>query len=318
MKKHLITGITGQDGLFLVKKILEEEENPLIFGISRNVDGINFYKNLKSLEIENIENVKLFNLNLIDSLETSYFIKEHSPDNIYNLTGPSSPYESIQNPEKYIQIETIFDNLTDALIENKHFANFYQASSSEMFENADRTKLNELSKFNPKSPYAKYKFRNHLKVLELRRQFDWNISSGIMFNHESEFRKEKYLFKKVINSALKIKNKQLEKLEVGSLDYVRDWSFAGDISEAIYKISNHGKSDSYVIGSGIENSIGDLISIVFEYFNLDMEKKVHVNPSILRKGDPDYIISDPSKIKNELDWKTSLNFNETVLRCIEL
>ena len=318
MKKHLITGITGQDGLFLVKKILEEEENPLIFGISRNIDGIDFYKNLKRLEIENIENIKLFNLNLNNSLDTSSFIKEYSPDNVYNLTGPSSPYESIKNPKKYIQIETIFDNLTDALIENKHFANFYQASSSEMFENSDRSKLNEISAFNPKSPYAKSKFRNHLKVLELRRQFDWNIYSGIMFNHESEFRKEKYLFKKVINSALKIRDKQIEKLEVGSLDYVRDWSFAGDISEAIYKISNYGKSASYVIGSGNENSIGDLISIVFEYFNLDIEKKVNVNQTILRKGDPDYIVSDPSKIKNELDWETSLSFNETVLRCIEL
>jgi len=187
-----------------------------------------------------------------------------------------------------------------------------------MFESIDKTKLNELSEFNPKSPYAKHKFRNHQKVLELRRQFDWNIYSGIMFNHESEFRKEKYLFKKVINSALKIKNKQLQKLEVGSLDYVRDWSFAGDISEAIYKISNHGKSDSYVIGSGVENSIHDLVSIVFEYFNLDMEKKVHVNPSILRKGDSNYIVSDPSKIKNELNWETSLSFKETILRCIEL
>ena len=113
--------------------------------------------------------------------------------------------------------------MTDALIENKNLANFYQASSSEMFESSNRTKLNEQSEFNPKSPYAKHKFRNHQKVLELRRQFDWNIYSGIMFNHESEFRKENYLFKKVINSALKIKDKQLEKLEVGSLDYVRDW-----------------------------------------------------------------------------------------------
>ena len=318
MKKHLITGITGQDGIFLVKKILEAEDNPLIFGISREVDGVRFYKNLKSLKIENIKNIKLFNLNLNNSSDTSSFIKEYSPDNVYNLTGPSSPYESIQNPEIYIQVENIFDNLTDALIENKNLANFYQASSSEMFKSSDRTKLSELSEFNPKSPYAKHKFRNHQKVLELRRQFDWNIYSGIMFNHESEFRKEKYLFKKVINSAQKIKNKQLEKLEVGSLDYVRDWSFAGDISEAIYKVSNHGKSDSYVIGSGIENSIRDLVSIVFEYFNVDMERAVHVNPSILRKGDSDYIVSDPAKIKKELNWETSLNFKETVLRCIDL
>ena len=318
MKKHLITGITGQDGLFLVKKILEEEDNPIIFGISRESNGINFYKNLNSLEIKNVENIKLFNLNLNSRSDTLSFIKEYSPDTVYNLTGPSSPYESVQNPEKYKQIETIFDNLTSALIENKNFANFYQASSSEMFENNGKSKLSELSEFNPKSPYAKSKFRNHLKVLELRRQYNWDIFSGIMFNHESEFRKEKYLFKKVINSALKIKNKQIEKLEVGSLDYVRDWSFAGDISEAIYKISNYGKSDSYVIGSGVENSIGDLISIVFEYFNLDMDKKVHIDPTILRKGDPDYIVSNPTKIKNELSWTTSLSFNETVLRCIEL
>ena len=88
MKKHLITGITGQDGIFLVKKILETEDNPIIFGISREVDGVRFYKNLKRLKIENIKNIKLFNLNLNNSLDTSSFIKEYSPDNVYNLTGP--------------------------------------------------------------------------------------------------------------------------------------------------------------------------------------------------------------------------------------
>ena len=318
MKKHLITGVTGQDGLFLVKKILESEENPKILGISRSKSEENFFKNLNRLGVNKSEKIKLVNLDLTNYFEVENFLRKFTPDFIYNLTGPSSPNESIQNPDKYRQIELIFQNLTSALVSINLYPNFFQASTSEMFKNNDRNKLNELSDFSPNSQYALSKLINHKKVKQLRNRHNWKIFSGIMFNHESEFRKENYLFKKVINSALNIKNNKLEYLEIGSLDYIRDWSFAGDISDAIYEITKNGKSDSYVIGSGKGHTINDLITYVFNYFQLDVHEKILLNSNLLRSGDPKYIVSDPSKIKNELGWSATLNFYETILRCIKL
>lgn len=318
MKKHLITGITGQDGLFLVKRIIEAEPRSKVIGISRSLETSLFYKNLNSLGVKDNSNIKIHNLNLNNASVTEEFLKDLKPDSVYNLTGPSSPYESIQNPNKYNQVENIFNNLTAAFIKNRNFPNFFQASSSEMFKNNNNSKLSEDSIFDPISPYANYKLKNHNNVLELREEYNWNIYSGIMFNHESEFRKEQYLFKKIINSARLIKAGKQSELVVGSLDYVRDWSFAGDISSGIYLITNNGKSGSYVMGSGVENNIGYLISIVFQHFKLDVNDFVSTDSSLLRKGDPDYIVSNPSKIREELGWKTSLNFEDLVYRCISL
>ena len=150
------------------------------------------------------------------------------------FNGPSSPSESIKNPETYKSIENIFENLTKALIKSENYCNFFQASSSEMYaENKDS--LDEDSEYLPKSPYAIYKYKNHLKIQNLKRSSIGIYIQGIMFNHESEFRDSKYLIMSLINSAIQISNGQKNSFKVGSLDYIRDWSFAGDVAEAIYK-----------------------------------------------------------------------------------
>ena len=318
MKKHLITGITGQDGIFLVEKILTEEPNSKIIGISRKENLKSFYSNLKSLDLNNFKNLYIYNLDLTNFDDTCYFLKKNSPDYIYNLSGPSSPYESLSFPEKYKLIITIFDNLTKASIKNNLFPNFFQASSSEMFKDSEGQNLNEFSSFEPNSPYSKFKYQNHKKVLELRTNYEWQIISGIMFNHESEFRKENYLFRKIIDSAYKIKKGELNNLTVGSLEYTRDWSFAGDISNAIYAITNNGSHESYVVGSGQGNTIERLIDIVFDFFNLDYKSFVNVDNSILRKGDPKHIVADPSRVMDELMWKPKISFETLIKRCIDL
>ena len=129
----------------------------------------------------------------------------------------------------------------------------------------------------------------------LSQKYDWNIYSGIMFNHESQFREDRYLFMKIINGAIDIKSKKLNKLTVGSLDYVRDWSYAGDISKAIYAITNKGISNTYVIGSGKGNSIKTVIEIIFDNFDLNFDKYIDVDETLIRKGDPISIISNPKK-----------------------
>ena len=316
--KVLITGISGQDGIFLTNKLLESHKDITIYGTSRNYNEKKFLKNLKSVSNSaNFSDVIIKNINLLDSNSVENMVDEIRPDLLFNLSGPSSVYESLKNPNIKKQIGKIFDNLINAGIKKNNFFKFFQASSSEMFNQHVNEKLNENSMFNPISPYAEGKFEVHKKIENIKKEYNWKISSGIMFNHESEFRHNDYLFMKIIKSAIEIKNNKKNNLIVGSLDLVRDWSFAGDFAEAIYLICLDGNGENYVIGSGVGQSINDLVQIIFEHFNLDVEEFIEVDSANLRPGDPLEIVSDPSKIKDELNWETSLGFEDLILRCIK-
>ncbi len=317
MKKILITGVTGQDGIFLINKLINSDQEFEIVGISRNEKKNIFYNKLKTISPRAPDSFKLLNLNLLDSIEVNNFISSYKPDQVYNLSGPSSVYESIENESVHNEITTIFKNLTESLVHNDNLCNFYQASSSEMFKDNNGKKLNEASETTANSPYAKAKLYNHERIIELNNRYDWSIYSGIMFNHESEFRDDNYLFMKIINTAISISRNEKKQLTLGSLEYIRDWSFAGDVAEAIYQINNHGSSPIYVIGSGVGNSILNIVEIVFSYLKLDWQNFVNIDKTYLRAGDPKVIISDPKKLKNELNWDNSLSFEELIVRCIE-
>ena len=202
-------------------------------------------------------------------------------------------------------------------MELEKLPSFFEAGSSEMFSNKNKNPLNEDSKFETRSPYAKAKYENFIRIKDLRESYGWDIKTGIMFNHESEFRPKEYLFSKLINEALQIKNKDLETIEVGSLSYRRDWTFAGDVADAIHLIAFSNIREDFAIGSGIGNSIEELIQIIFEELDLDYKKHIKINQELLRDGDPEVIISDPSKVKNTLGWTPKLNFRDLVKRCLD-
>lgn len=319
MKKVLITGITGQDGIFITKEVLNNFPNSQILGVTRNINNVLFFKKLNSLKVQETKNINLINLNLLDFNETFKTIEHFKPDTVINFSGPSSVYDSF-NPDTKIHetIEIIFNNLTDALIATKNLAKFFQASSSEMFGNNNLENLNELSNFAPNSPYAHAKLKNHNKVLLLNEKYDWRIFSGIMFNHESQFRDEKYLVMKIIKGAEKIKSNNLDFIEIGSLAYIRDWSYASDITKAVFRILQNGSSPVYNIGSGKGTSIEEVVNLVFNYFNLEYKNYIKVNSDLLRKGDPSRIVCDPKKISNELNWTASISISENIKRCIEM
>ena len=177
-----------------------------VFGVSRQNSEATL-RNLKTLNNETTE-VEIYNTDLTNTTEVFNLINRIKPSQIYNLSGPSSVYDSLAN-QKYFQetINSIFDNLANSCIKQNHFPAFFQACSSEMFSIKNTMPLNEESTFEPRSPYASAKYEIFNKVNSLKEQFDWNIKSGIMFNHESEFRNKDYLFMKIFNSAKKIKNK---------------------------------------------------------------------------------------------------------------
>lgn len=319
MQKVLITGITGQDGLFLTDVLLSSKKPYEIMGITRDTKSNNlFYNNLNKISNnDNFQNlVSLIDVDLLNRRATTDFIQSYSPDFVYNLSGPSSVYDSFTDESIYDSILSIFDNLTDALVKNNLFPKFFQASSSELFANSSKP-LNESSKLFPKSPYAEAKLKNHYKVASLKEEYSWSLYSGLMFNHESEFRKNDYLIMKIVNNAIKINMDRTHKLTIGSSDYIRDWSYAADTAKAIYQIVENGNYTNYVIGSGKGHKISDILEIVFSYFNLDWENYVLIDDSLLREGDPTKIISDPSRILDDLGWKTKTSFEAMITKCIE-
>ena len=316
MKKVLITGITGQDGLFLARHLLETNPKIEIFGTSRNKNNNNFYKNLEILKIKNYEKIKLTDVDLLDYRSVNNLIKDITPDAVYNLTGPSSVYESITNPRIANQIEQIFNNLINSLIEEKNFCKFFQSSSSEMFGPSDY-KLNENSYFSPNSPYSFAKLNNHFKVSELRENYDWEVYSGIMFNHESEFRTNDFLIMKIIDGALNIKNKKTNLLTIGSLEIVRDWSYAGDIVEAMQAILQGGIEFDYIIASGKSHRIKYVIEFVFSYLELNWVDYLNVDNSLLRDGDFSHREADISKILNHTNWKPKTSIDQFLEKIIK-
>ena len=310
----LITGISGQDGIFLTSSINKYATiNQTIIGITRQNSAQTLNK-LRSID-KIPSNLKLLSIDLTNSNETLKLISDTKPSHIYNLSGPSSVYESINN-DIYFQktINCIFDNLTNACIQENYFPNFFQACSSEMFSSSNSMPLTEKSSFNPRSPYAKAKYEVYEKVNYLKQEYDWNIKSGIMFNHESEFRDKQYLFMKTFLTAKKIKNREEDVLEIGSLDLSRDWSFAGDISNAIHQINISDDNSNYVIGSGISTTIRKIVENIFSFYDLEYENHIVLNPKLLRAQDPLNIVSDPSKIRNQLGWNPELSIDQLLER----
>ena len=320
-KKHFISGITGQDGVFLTLEILKNESNPIILGTSRNEKSIvNFYSKLKYKDLNiNLENVNIKKSNLEDLHETKVIIKNFKPDIVYNLSGPSSVYDSFSNPDKFKKsIESIFYNILQACVDLDPKPTIFQPSSSEMFSNKNELPFNENSFFESRSPYGEAKLKIHSELVKLRKKHHITVVNGILFNHESEFRPDNFLLPKLINSAFNIKHNNQKRVVIGSLDIVRDWSYAGDVASAIYLISKLGKNEDFVIGSGKGTSTRELVKNVFLNFNLDYKDYVLEDSSILRKNDPRKIICNPNKIYEHTGWTTKVNIEDIILKYINL
>ena len=317
MSNYLITGITGQDGIFMTKKLLSENPNNLIYGTSRNSNYSEFYKNLSTITQFDKSRIRIFKLDLLDKNAVSNVLSDILPEHIYNFSGPSSVYDSYKDPKKSIhQITNIFNNLIESLISINHFPRLFQASSSEMFGLNGQLNLNINHKFLPNSPYATGKLSNHFEVLKLSNKYDWNIYSGIMFNHESEFRKKDYLLMKIMHAAEEISKKERDNLTIGSLDYKRDWLYAEDTIDAVHKVMLYSQSSTHIISSGKAHSIKEMIEIIFEYFNLNWEMHIDIDQKLLRTGDPLEISGDPTPLTQETGWKNKFNFEETILKIL--
>lgn len=318
-KNILITGITGQDGIFLTYTYLKKYKNKRlkIYGTTRTKDQ-SFFKKLYSLGIKNSNiEISLINLDLTNREEVNNFLKKNKPEKIFNLSGPSSVYDSIaKNSNSKEIIELMFNNLIHGLKNLNYRPFLFQPASSEMFADSGGIPLNEKSKLLPRSPYAVAKYNNFKKMQDLRSYVNMDLCNGIMFNHESEFRERGYLFPKIIIGANNIFNKHINCIELGSLELKRDWSFAGDIAHGIYLLAEQKINEDIILGSGENNSIADLVDKVFSHHKLNFKNHIVINKKLLREEDPVTIISDPRKIKKLTNWQPELNFEELIDRLI--
>ena len=305
--KALITGISGQDGAFLSKRLIQLGIK--VFGTTRNLDNGNF----KRLELLGItEQINLVELDPTNKNDVFEICSEINPDWIINLSGQSSVGQSHVDVYETINSNILpVINFLEYIRFSKKDIRFYQASSSEIFGNPSSLPITLNHEKSPNSPYGLSK-SIALDYLEFYRD-NYNIfaCSGILFNHESFLRDDRFFLKKLISESVKVKNGLQDKIELGNLDISRDFGYADDYMEAVIKIISHTVPKNYLVCSGNSTKLKDIVSYVLEKLNLDSEV-VSIKKELIRGTEIDLNYGDPNPIKSELNWISSVNIFDVV------
>jgi GDPmannose 4,6-dehydratase len=315
MKNAIITGITGQDGAYLSKFLLQK--NYRVIGITRNL----LAGNLNGLNFLNIlQDVELVEANILDLSNLIRILEKYKPDEIYNLAAQSSVGLSFEQPIGTLEFNIIsIANILEAVrIVNKAIK-VYQSSSSEMYGNVEKSKLpiDENFIIHPASPYGISKASAHWISVNYREAYKMFISCGILFNHESVLRRPNFVTKKIISSALKIKNAEMDYLTVGNTAVHRDWGYVSEYVKVMWKMLNTKNAEDYVICSGEAHSLHEFIEKVFKKLDLDTTKHLRTDKSLLRPVELEVIYGNPAKAKNELGWSYQMSFDELIEKLIE-
>lgn len=312
MKKAFITGITGQDGYYLTKYLLEN--NYEIHGTIRRASTFNTTR-IDSLisQYSTTNPINLYYSDLLDSASLYTLINKVMPDEVYNLAAQSHVAVSFKNPIYTTQVgNTGTISLLEAIKNTDKEIKFYQASSSEMFGGKDKIMLNEESPLVPKSPYAASKVFSYHMTQIYRDSYNLFCTNGILFNHESPMRGETFVTRKITRAVGRIVSGIQDKLILGNIEASRDWGFAGDYVEAMHKILNHKNPDDFVIATGETHTIKEFLKIAFNYVNLKYEDYIEISEKYYRPNEVGYLLGDPSKANKILGWKPKTSFDELV------
>lgn len=308
MKKALITGITGQDGSYLAELLLSKGYK--VYGLVRRLSTPNL-ENIKHI----YDQVQLIPGDLLDQGSLTDAIKESEADEIYNLAAQSFVKASWSQPVLTGEFTGLgVTRMLEAIRTVNPKARFYQASSSEMFGKVVETPQKETTRFHPRSPYGVAKVYGHYITLNYRESYDIFACSGILFNHESPRRGIEFVTRKITDAVARISLGKQDKLELGNLDAKRDWGFAGDYVEAMWRMLQQDKPDDYVIATGENHSVKEFVQEAFKVVGIDnWEKYVNYdNPLHLRPAEVDYLIGDYSKAKEKLGWTPKTSFKQLV------
>ncbi len=313
MKTALITGITGQDGAYLAKFLLEKGYK--VYGTYRRLSTPNFWR-LQHLNI--IDKVKLVSFDLIDQSSITKMLNEAKPDEVYNLAAQSFVGASFEQPIATGEITGIgVTKMIDAIKSVSSKTKFYQASSSEMFGLVQETPQKETTPFYPRSPYAAAKLYGHWITVNYREAYNLFACSGILFNHESPLRGLEFVTRKITNSVARIKLGLQKDLFLGNLDSKRDWGYALDYVEAMWLMLQQDKPDDYVISTGETHSVREFCDIAFKKVGLNYEDHVKIDKRFLRPTEVEILLGDCSKAKAKLNWKPKVTFNALVKMMIK-
>ncbi len=311
-KKALIFGCTGQDGLYLSNLLLLKNYD--VFGASRDPS------NSKLLHFSNfgIEGrIKFISVSLIDFRSVIQAIKLIKPDEIYNLSGQSSVALSFDQPvETFESIVIATINILEAIKFLELPCKFYNAGSSEVFGNSNKP-VDENSPFHPKSPYGIAKATSFWEVLNYRESYGLFASTGILFNHESPLRNERFVTKKIIDSIDLISQKKLDKLYLGNLNVSRDWGWAPEYVEAMWLMLQSEIPSDYIFATGETMSLEYFVKKSFELYDLDWEKYVVINSDLLRPNDISIGRANPSKAYSELNWQAKVKTDLLIEKLVD-
>jgi|TARA_A200000159_G_C7321235_1_gene338947 GDPmannose 4,6-dehydratase len=315
--KAFVTGITGQDGYYLTKLLLQKGYE--VHGTIRRSSNFNTQR-IDPL-IADQENTGLLNLyysDLLDASSLNNLINSIEPDEIYNLAAQSHVAVSFKNPLYSAQTSVIGPiTLLEAVKNSDKEIKYYQASSSEMFGGIDNEKLEEKSKFIPKSPYAVGKLFAHEITRVYRESYGIHAVNGILFNHESPLRGETFVTRKITKAVGRIKYNIQNKLTLGNLSASRDWGYAGDYVEGMHMMMQHSIADDWVLATGETHTVQEFVELAFKEVDLNWKDYVTTDKRYYRPNEVEHLLGDPSKAQKELGWQNKTSFQNLVKKMVE-
>ena len=310
-KTALITGITGQDGSYLAEHLLDKGYR--VVGVVRR-SSTTPYERIAHL----VDRIELVSADLLDQTSLTDVVHAAEPDEIYNLAAQSFVQSSWNQPVLTGEFTALgVTRMLEALRKAAPKARFYQASSSEQFGKVVETPQRESTPFYPRSPYGVAKVYGHWITVNYRESFDLFAVSGILFNHESPRRGLEFVTRKISDGVARIKLGLQRELRLGNLDARRDWGFAGDYVDAMWRMLQQEQPDDFVIGTGETYSVREFCELSFGAVGLDYREYVVQDERFFRPAEVDLLVADPTRAKHELGWTPRVNFRQLVEMMVE-
>jgi GDPmannose 4,6-dehydratase len=311
MPKALITGITGQDGSYLAEYLLGRGYE--VVGMVRRTSH-HSYERIDHL----LDRIQVVAADLLDQHSLTQVIQAAQPDEVYNLAAQSYVPTSFTQPVLTGEFTALgVTRILEAVRLACPTARFYQASSSEMFGKVTETPQHEGTAFHPRSPYGVAKVYGHWITVNYRESYGLYAVSGILFNHESPRRGIEFVTRKVSDAVARIKHGLATELRLGNLDARRDWGYAGDFVDAMWRMLQQQEPKDYVIGTGETHSVGELVEVAFSHAGLDWRKYVVQDPAFMRPAEVDLLQADPRRAREELGWTPTVTFDELVRMMVD-
>ncbi len=309
--RALITGITGQDGSHLAELLLDKGYD--VVGMVRRSSTVN-YERIAHIQ----DRITFAQGDLLDEVSMINMLREHRPEEVYNLAAQSFVQTSFGQPVLTGETTALgVTRMLDAIRIVDPGIRFYQASSSEMFGKVQAVPQSESTPFYPRSPYGVAKLYGHWITINYRESYDLHASSGILFNHEGPRRGLEFVTRKITHTAAKIKLGMATELRLGNLDAQRDWGFAGDYVEAMWRMLQQDGPDDYVVATGETHEVREFCEVAFEHVGLDYRDFVVQDERFMRPAEVDLLVGDPSKARADLGWELQTSFRDLVTMMVD-